>query len=151
MLYLLFMNGLIKKILKEESENLERFNRGVDNAMSILNKDYPFIKGWKMYDNSWTYDVDITILCDIDETSRFYNSEVRSIWIKNYNNDDDGFAYPFSPLELSRQISSDEQYQLYKGLKEDLNDIYSYIPDNLKTRNVDGRIKGINMDRFVFI
>jgi len=144
------MDRLIRKILKEESENLELFNRGVDDAISILNKDYPYIKGWRMRDDSWTYDVDIDVICDIDKTVRFYNSEVRSMWSKKYLTDDEGFAYPFSPLELSRQISSDEQYQLYKGLKEDLKEIYSYIPDNLKTRNVDGGIKGINMDRFVF-
>ena len=144
------MDRLIRKILKEEVENLELFNRGVDDAISILNKDYPYIKGWRMHDDSWTYDVDIDVICDIDKAARFYNSEVRSIWRKKDLTDDEGFAYPFSPFELSRQISADEQYQLYKGLKEDLKDIYSYIPDNLKTRNVDGGIKGINMDRFVF-
>ena len=41
------MKQLIRKILKEETKDYKLVEKGIDVVVSMLNKDYPFVVGWK--------------------------------------------------------------------------------------------------------
>ena len=41
------MRNLIRHILKEETDNSKNFEKGIDLAIKIIKKTYPFIVGWE--------------------------------------------------------------------------------------------------------
>jgi hypothetical protein len=141
----------IKKIIKEQTENHEK--KGIDLAIKMLKKSYPYIIGWK-YDEEHseraTY-INIDIICDIEKTKEFYNSDLKWYYKKKAEEiKDDDYAYPFTILEIGEKMTGDEKFQEYRKFKKELNDIYEMLPENLIVLNKWGDPKEIDPDKYFF-
>lgn len=125
------MERLIKKILKEIKEkSIEKLNRGVDIAVSILKHEFPFITGWDYKSDPETYrsSIYLVLMADMNLASEFYNSPIRNV----YKHAEARVAYPFSPLEISTELNEKEKYELYKVIQKSLVEIYDEIPSELR-------------------
>ena len=145
------MNRLIRKILKEElqgqefidhhykeldilkemeEKSRETLNKGIDMAVSILKHDYPFIMGWdyKHEPERFRTSIYLELICDMNLASDFYNSPIKSY----YKYVEADVSYPFSPLELSSELSSDEKYELFSEMQDSIVEIYDEIPSEYR-------------------
>ena len=108
-----------------------KYKRGIDITISILKKEYPFILGWRYNkDNDYRHSIYIDIVVDMKKTSEFYGSPIKPYYM-NIDSDEVA-AYPFSVLEITSELNSDEKYELYKNIVVDLDEIYDQIPDDYK-------------------
>ena len=67
------MKSLIRKILKEETSRAD-LDKGIDIAVKVLKKNYPFIVGWE-YSNDpeqWAYKIYINLEVDHTKSMEFY-------------------------------------------------------------------------------
>ena len=81
------MKQLIKKILKEETEDYQMVTKGIDVVVSILNKQYPFIVGWEK-NGDWeesTYYLYIDLVVDYKKVMEVYGLPLKPYYI-NYPN-----------------------------------------------------------------
>jgi hypothetical protein len=148
------MKQLIRKILKEETEpeteltDLE--NKGIDFVVKILKKNYPFVDGWKMIYKD-RFELDLLITCDTKKLSEFYNSELKDYYQRNpqeiYGKE---YPYPFSVLNLSNDMDSDEKWALYLDFNEHMNEIYEFIPDEMKIINTYDDVIKLDAEFFTF-
>ena len=60
------MKELIRNILKEETENIDKISKGIDIAVKMLKKYYPFIVGWEYSNEPEKYKFQIYIDLEID-------------------------------------------------------------------------------------
>jgi len=144
----------IRRILKEETEpkieltNLEK--KGIDLVFKILKNNYPFVYGWETIEKGM-FELDLLLICDVKKLCEFYNSELKDYFKRNpqemYKKD---FPYPFSVLNLSNDIDSDEKWALYKDLNEHMNEIYEFIPDELKMRDKFDDVIKLDAELFTF-
>ena len=146
------MKDLIKHILKEEIENSEK-KKGIDLAIKMLKKSYPYIIGWKYneeYPESPVH-INIDIICDIEKTKEFYNSDLKWYYKKNPEDiKEDDYAYPFTILEIGEKMTGDEKFQEYRKFRKELNEIYEMLPENLIIFNKWGEPKEIDPDKYFF-
>lgn len=144
------MKQLIKKILKEEVENLDQVKKGIDIAVKILKQTYPYIDGWR-FDDNWNgkHTINIVIICDVKRLCEYYDSDLKPYY-KNYKDFDDDYPYPVSVLELGSSMDSNEKWELWKEFNNTLNDIYELIPEELKLLDYHNHYKRLDPDRFEF-
>lgn len=145
------MKELIRHILKEETTDLNNEKKGIDLAIKLLKKSYPYIVGWK-YDAFYKSlnSIQINIICDIEKLQEFYNSEVKEYYKKNEDMLTDGFPYAASVLNIYYDMSNQEKYEEYQALKDELNDIYEMLPDELVPKDDWNDIKKIDPNDFYF-
>jgi hypothetical protein len=148
------MKQLIRKILKEETDpeieltDLEK--KGVDLVIKILKRNYPFVDGWKTTYKD-RFELDLIITCDVKKLCEYYNSDLKDYFKRNpqeiYKKD---YPYPFSVLKLSNDIDSDEKWALYKVFNDHMNEIYGFIPDEMKMINMYDDIIKLDAEYFTF-
>jgi hypothetical protein len=144
------MKELIRHILKEETDGSDPNTKGIDLAIKLLKKSYPYIIGWKLISER-PFDVEIIIICDIEKLKEFYNSELKSYYEKNKDElSNEDYPYAVSILNIKNEMTNDEMYEDYKILKNELNDIYEMIPDHLTVKDHYNDIKRLDPDRFIF-
>ena len=139
-------------ILKEETDRSDKTSNGMNLAVKILKKSYPYVKGWKYSDSGEDrYDIYINIICDIEKLKEFYNSNLIPYYIKNKDNlEGKDFAYAFSPLLINRGMNADEKFKEHMRLTQELNDIYEMMPESLIKRDLFNDPKSIQIDKFMF-
>ena len=145
------MKQLIRKILKEEVENIDQIKKGVDIAVKILKQTYPFIDGW-FFDEDWNgkYVISIVTICDVKKVCEYFDSNLKDYY-KNYNIDfNEDFPYPFSVLEISNNMDADEKWKIWKEYNNNLNDLYELIPEDLKMPDWGFDYKKLDADSFQF-
>ncbi len=143
------MNNLIQNIIREETDQSKLYLKGIDITVSILKKYYPFIIGWELK-NEYTSFFEIDVICDINKTSEFYDSPILPEFFEY------GFRsvpYPHWLLDLCNKLNEDENFALYRDIKNELNEIYDEIPNEFK--KLFGTAKNvyldITIDRFIFV
>jgi len=132
------MKQLIRKILKEETEDNQMVKKGIDVVFSLVKKEYPFIVGWEK-DGDWDesfYFLYVNMVVDYRIAKEYYNLPLKSYY-KRYSdvldemiNKKEKFAYPTSLLDFKG--SSEEAYENYKKIKQSVDDNYELIPDEYK-------------------
>ena len=139
-------------ILKEETDRSDKTSNGMNLAVKILKKSYPYVKGWKYGDSGEDrYDIFINIICDIEKLKEFYNSNLSPYYIKNKDNlEGEDFAYAFSPLLINKGMNADEKFKEHKRLTQELNDIYEMMPESLIKKDLFNDPKSIQIDKFMF-
>lgn len=144
------MKELIRNILKEETEGSNLNTKGIDIAINILKKSYPYIIGWELYQES-SFMIYINIICDIEKLKKFYNSDLKPYYIRHKDEIySEKLSYAPSVLEAGNTISHDEKYQDYKELKDELNDIYQMLPESTIQKDRYGDPKEIDPDKFMY-
>jgi hypothetical protein len=144
------MRNLIRHILKEETYDSNNLEKGIGLVVKLIKESYPYIIGWKLISER-PFDVEIIIICDIDKLKEFYNSELNVYYEKNRDElSNEDYPYAVSILNIKREMTSDEMYEDYKILKNELNDIYEMLPDHLTVKDQFNEIKELDPDRFKF-
>lgn len=152
---------LIRYILKEETENIDKISKGIDIAVKMLKKDYPFIIGWEYSNEPEKYKFSIYINLEIDykKSMEFYKTNPHPRFFKFLDDDikrRQKYAYPFSMMDYE----SDEDFQApEKNLKltRDVKGIYSdMVPEFLKMQVDDEDAykespKEIAIDNYIFV
>jgi hypothetical protein len=144
------MKDLIRHILKEETDDSETLNKGIDLAIKILKKSYPYILGWELIQESTEFRIYIKIICDIEKLKKFYNSDLINYYRKYGILENEDFPYAVSILKVNNEMDKDEKINDFTILKDDLNDIYEMLPEHLVVKNKYGEIKELDPDRFMF-
>ena len=144
------MRNLIRHILKEETDDSKTLEKGIDLVIKILKKSYPFIIGWEL-SNDGKFTIDINIICDIEKLKEFYNSDLNP-YHKRYQNElfNEDYPYAVSILNIKNEMTSDEMFEDYKKIKQELNDIYEMLPEHLTAKDEFNDIKKLEPDRFKF-
>jgi hypothetical protein len=144
------MRNIIRKILKEEIENLDQVKKGIDIVVKILKQTYPYIDGWR-FDDNWNgkYIINIIIICDVKRLCEYYDSDLKPYY-KNSKNLDGDAAYPVSVLKIGSDMDSNEKWKSWKELNDTLNDIYNLIPEDFKLLDYHNHYKKLDPDRFEF-
>jgi hypothetical protein len=146
------MKEIIRNILIEETEGTkdpEVIKDGVRAAVKIVKREYPFVVGVDFISqwNSPLY-IKVNIVCDIDKVAEFYKAEVS---VKRSYAKRELFAYQFSVLDLSQQLTSKEKFAEFVKFQTYLNEVYSVVPDDLKEFNKWGEPKEIEVEEFRFV
>jgi hypothetical protein len=146
------MRNLIRHILKEETDDSETLNKGINLAIKILKKSYPYIIGWKLIELSiGRFAIGITVICDIEKLKEFYNSDLSDYHKRNKNElSNEDYPYAVSILNIRNEMTSDEMFEDYKKLKQELNDIYEMLPEHLTAKDEFNDVKTLDPDRFEF-
>jgi hypothetical protein len=141
----------IRTILKEETEDSDLTKKGLDLTIKLAKSEYPFIIGWKYSSPEGRFSLYINIICDIEKTLEFFNSELKPFYENNLTYVlGETFAYPFSITKLSNELSREEQFKIYMEMQENIMDIYNIIPTNLKPTNPFDGFKDIHLENFEF-
>ena len=73
--------NLIRHILKEETEDSDINTKGIDIAIKLIKKSYPYIVGWQLnQDDKFT--IYINIICDIEKLKEFYDSDLKVFYLE---------------------------------------------------------------------
>ena len=143
---------LIRHILKEETEPTDKTSNGLNLAIKMLKKYYPYVKGWEYGDNvEDKYGIYINIICDIEKLKEFYNSDLKSYYYRHaFELENEKLPYAHSPLKINSIMDENEKFMDYKLLNKELNDIYEMMPDDLIKRDLFNDPKPIEIDKFMF-
>jgi hypothetical protein len=148
------MRDLIRHILKEETEDVNMINKGINIAVKILKQEYPFVKGWRFEDPIDTYKtvLYINLIINYDEVLEFYGLKPSKSFMRNYM-PDEKVPYQFSGMIYEGIIN--DPYEEYRKLVESLKDVYEYLPSDVKmeadfptSKSVD--YKELKVDGFIF-
>jgi hypothetical protein len=113
--------------------------KGIDIAVSGIKKQYPFVIGYED-DSTSQYESShyIDLIIDNDKLSEYMDAPVNPYW-KNFieNNPQHSKVYAvWSYLkfddDMLDNISEHPGYKLMEEMKEDLDDLYSYLPDEYR-------------------
>ena len=144
------MKELIRHILKEETEGSDPNTKGIDLAIKLLKKSYPYIIGWEINDDR-TYTIYLNIICDIEKLKEFYNSDLKTYYLRHEDDlYEDILAYAHSALKISETMDQDEKYKEYGEMKQELNDIYQMLPDHLIIKDRHDDPKELDPDKFMY-
>jgi hypothetical protein len=146
------MRNLIRHILKEETYDSNNLEKGINLVIKLIKESYPYIIGWKLISDG-KFTIEIIIICDIEKLKEFYNSELKYYYKKNkdeLSNPNNDYPYPVSILNIKDEMTSDEMYESYKKLKQELNDFYEMLPEHLTAKDQFNDIKTLDPDRFMF-
>lgn len=146
------IRNLIRHILKEETYDSNNLEKGIGLVIKLIKESYPYIIGWKLISER-PFDIEIIIICDIEKLKEFYNSELKYYYKKNkdeLSNSNNDYPYPVSILNIKDEMTSDEMYESYKKLKQELNDFYEMLPEHLTAKDQFNDIKTLDPDRFMF-
>ena len=152
------MKGLIRKILKEETSRAD-LDKGIDIAVKVLKKNYPFIVGWE-YSNDpeqWAYKIYINLEVDHTKSMEFYKLKPHSRFgrfIKDSIINRDTMVYPFSFMNYE-----DEEFntRVYLDILVDLGEIYEdMIPAKFKMEKKGSVLnqdhpKELAVDNYIYV
>jgi len=139
----------MKNMYKEKRNIDPILKKGMDITISILKQEYPFIIDWDYNEDTDIYHTAlyIDLICDLKKVSEFYDSEV------HFHYKDDPISkhvYPLGPLNKNREIGSDEKYEFYKEILNELNEIYGNLPEDYTEKTEWDETKPIKVDHFIF-
>ena len=152
------MRNLIKKILKEEISR-DDLNKGIDIAVKVLKKRYPFIIGWE-YSNDpdkWAYVIYINLEVDHIKSMEFYNLKPHprfGRFIKDSIINRETMVYPFS---FTNYEDEDFDTKVYLDIQSDLAEIYEdMIPVKFKMERKKSVLnqddpKGLAVDNYIYV
>lgn len=152
------MRNLIKKILKEEISR-DDLNKGIDIAVKVLKKNYPFIVGWE-YSNDpdkWAYVIYINLEVDHIKSMEFYNLKPHprfGRFIKDSIINRETMVYPFS---FTNYEDEDFDTKVYLDIQSDLAEIYEdMIPVKFKMERKKSVLnqddpKGLAVDNYIYV
>jgi hypothetical protein len=154
------MRELIKQILKEETSP-DEIKKGIDIAVKVLKKEYPFIVGWEYSDplDRWAYKIYINLEVDHSKMMEFYGLKPHPRFYKFLKDDietREKHSYPFSQTnyEEDENFDTDE----YRILQRDLFDFYQeMIPSKLKMNRGSNAVfnqddpKDLSVDNYIFV
>ncbi len=144
------MKDLIRHILKEETEGSDLNTKGIDLAIKFLKKSYPYIIGWELNQES-RFMIYLNIICDIEKLKEFYNSDLKTYYLRHEEDlHKDILAYAPSVLKISETMDADEKYKEYSEMKQELNDMYQMLPENLIQKDEHGDPKELDPDKFMY-
>ncbi len=155
------MRELIKQILKEETSS-DEIKKGIDIAVKILKKNYPFIVGWKYSDSpdKWKYSVYIDLEIDYQKTLEYYGLEPHPKFhnlIKMYIENREKIPFPFS-LTNYEYLDNFDDMEEYSRLQEDIKETYQdMIPRRLQMNRGEGAVlnqnspKELKIDNFIYV
>jgi hypothetical protein len=144
------MKELIRNILKEETEGSDTNTKGIDIAIKLLKKSYPYIIGWELNDQR-PFTIYLNIICDIEKLKEFYNSDLKTYYLRHEDDlYEDILAYAPSVLKISETMDPDEKYKEYSEMKQELNDIYQMLPDYLIQKDRYNDPKELDPDKFMY-
>jgi hypothetical protein len=144
------MKELIRNILKEETEGSDTNTKGIDIAIKLLKKSYPYIIGWELNDQR-PFTIYLNIICDIKKLKEFYNSDLKTYYLRHEDDlHKDILAYAHSVLKISETMDPDEKYKEYSEMKQELNDIYQMLPDHLIQKDRYNDPKELDPDKFMY-
>lgn len=137
------MRNLIKKILKEEVHNdYDMVRKGIDILISLLTKNYPFIVGWKPFDediNSREWFIDIDLVISASKAKDYYNMEYKNYYIDypnaleedvfSHKND---YAYPVSLFDY--ELHNFNAWENNKEIRTFADEMYELIPEEYKLK-----------------
>ena len=152
------MRETIRKILKEETSRAD-LDKGIDIAVKVLKKRYPFIVGWE-YSNDpdkWAYKIYINLEVDHIKSMEFYNLKPHprfGRFIKDSIKNRDTMVYPFSFTNYE-----DEEFNTKVSLDifVDLGEIYEdMIPSQFKMDQGDSVLnqdhpKELAVDNYIYV
>lgn len=153
------MRELIKQILKEETSP-DEIKKGIDIAVKVLKKDYPFIVGWE-YANppeQWAYKIYINLEVDHSKMMEFYGLKPHPRFykfLKNNIEEREEYPYPYSLTNYEEEESFDDLE--YRKLQRDLFDFYQeMIPSKLKMKQLGAVFnqddpKDLGVDNYIFV
>ena len=125
---------MIGKILKEETSR-DDLDKGIDIAVKVLKKNYPFIVGWE-YSNDpeqWAYKIYINLEIDHTKSMEFYKLKPHprfGRFIKDSIINRETMVYPFS---FTNYEDEDFDTRVYLDIHNDLSEIYEdMIPVKFK-------------------
>jgi len=145
------MKELVRKILKEEV-NRSNLQKGIDIMTQFAKTEFPFIEYGKLRpEDDDFFRVNIDLYCNLEKTIEFYNSEMKPWWSENYKEKEEGFAYSFSLLTISDELSVDEKYKIYTEINDSLNFHYGSLPEEYVSHNQWGEVKELYVEKFFFI
>lgn len=153
------MRELIKQILKEETSP-DEIKKGIDIAVKVLKKEYPFIVGWE-YANppeQWAYRIYINLEVDHSKMMEFYGLKPHPKFYKFLKDDietREEYPYPYSQTnyEEDENFDTDE----YRVLQNDLIDFYEeFIPIKYKMSQLGAVFnqddpKNLGVDNYIFV
>lgn len=153
------MKKMIRKILKEETIP-DEIKKGIDVAIKVLKKIYPFVVGWEFSEspNTWTYKIYINLELNYDKALKYYGLKPHPTYhiltqrsIKNREK----FPYPYSMMNYEEENFDVSEYQ---KLQEELKDIYNeFIPNRLKMKQGQKAVfdqdnpKELAVDNYIFV
>ena len=152
------MRELIKQILKEETSR-DDLNKGIDIAVKVLKKRYPFIIGWE-YSNDpdkWAYVIYINLEVDHIKSMEFYNLKPHprfGRFIKDSIINRETMVYPFS---FTNYEDEDFDTKVYLDIQSDLAEIYEdMIPVKFKMERKKSVLnqddpKGLAVDNYIYV
>lgn len=139
------MKNLITKILKEETENMDNINKGINIVVKMLKKYYPYIVGWKFDQNimSYNYTFYINLILDREKVMEYYGLESK------YDFDEDE-KYPI-PLSTLNYEDKTNPWDLNYEINSLISEIYYDLPDQIKVKNDKGMVKSVRVDSYYFM
>ena len=152
------MRETIRKILKEETSRAD-LDKGIDIAVKILKKRYPFIVGWE-YSNDpdkWAYKIYINLEVDHIKSMEFYNLKPHprfGRFIKDSIINRETMVYPFS---FTNYEDEDFDTKVYLDIQSDLAEIYEdMIPVKFKMERGKSVLnqndpKGLAVDNYIYV
>lgn len=153
------MRELIKQILKEETSP-DEIKKGIDIAVKVLKKSYPFVVGWEYSESpdKWTYKIYINLEIDYKKSMEYYGLKHHPRFYKFLNDDieiREKQPYPYSLMnyEEDENFDTDE----YRKIENDLYDIYGeMIPIRFKTNQSNAVFnqdepKDLGVDNYIFV
>lgn len=136
--------------------------KGIDLSVKALKKVFPFVTGWKLYDNWSSYEtkIYIEIFVNYEELSKIVGMEIRP-YIKN--NLESGESHTSSAIfsifdwgnfgtEEWEKISK-LSYEFHEKISKTLNQAYEYIPDEMKTywkSSSSSHVVSLGIDNYIF-
>jgi len=144
------MEELIRHILKEEIEGSDLNTKGIDLIIKFLKKSYPYVIGWELgQENRFT--IYLHIICDIEKLKEFYGSDLKTYYYRHkedlYN---DKLSYAPSALKISDTMDQDKKYEEYNEMRQELNELYQMLPENLIQKDEHGDPKELDPDKFMY-
>lgn len=153
------MRELIKQILKEETSP-DEIKKGIDIAVKVLKKEYPFLVGWEYSHppEKWAYKIYINLEVDHSKMMEFYGLKPHPRFYKFLKDDietREKQPYPFSQTnyEEDENFDTDE----YRKLQNDLFDFYGeFIPIKYKMSQLGAVFnqddpKNLVVDNYIFV
>lgn len=154
------MRELIKQILKEETSP-DEIKKGIDIAVKVLKKEYPFLVGWEYSHppEKWAYKIYINLEVDHSKMMEFYGLKPHPRFYKFLKDDietREKQPYPFSltNYEEDENFDTDE----YRILQNDLCDFYEeFIPIKYKMNRGSNSVfnqdepKDLGVDNYIFV
>jgi len=136
--------NLIRHILKEETEDSDINTKGIDIAIKLIKKSYPYIIGWQLnQDDKFTIYIDI--ICDTEKLKEFYDSDLKVFYLEH-----DKLSYAPSALKISETMVSDQKHGEYIKMKQELNEMYQMLPDYLVIKDKYEDPKELYPDKFMY-